>query len=63
VNGHTIPDLIETLGRARATLHRPAVIIASTVKGSGVPFIENNLNYHTAPLTDDELKRALGYFG
>ena len=63
VNGHTIPDLIETLGRARAVLHRPVVIIASTVKGSGVPFIENNLNYHTAPLTDDELKRALGYFG
>jgi len=62
-DGHDISDLIETLERTRATLHRPKVIIASTVKGSGVPFIENNLNYHTAPLTDDELKRALEYFG
>jgi transketolase len=37
----------------------PVAIIAETVKGCGIPFIEGNLKYHTQPLTPEELAAAL----
>lgn len=58
-DGHNFERLIDSYGKATKIRDRPVVIIASTVKGYGVPFIENNLKYHTAPLNKDELASAL----
>lgn len=60
-NGHDIPNLLTAYQKVRSIKNKPVVIIADTIKGCGIPFIENNLNYHTAPLTTEELKNALEY--
>lgn len=62
VDGHNIMDLLETYNIIQSiNINKPIVIIANTIKGFGVPFIENNLQYHTAPLNEEELKMALAY--
>jgi transketolase len=38
---------------------KPSLIIAQTVKGKGVSFIENAINWHHHVPSDDELSRAL----
>ena len=46
VNGHSFPSLLRAFSRARETKDRPTVIIARTVKGKGVSFMENNPAFH-----------------
>jgi len=38
---------------------RPSAIIARTVKGKGVSFMENDLEWHYRPPNDQDLQRAL----
>lgn len=59
VNGHDISDLLAAYEKMKSVKNKPVALIADTVKGCGVPFIENNLNYHTVPLNEEELKKAL----
>lgn len=56
-NGHDVNELI----KAFECLHddRPLVIVANTVKGKGVSFMENNLKWHYGNLTEKEYKLAL----
>lgn len=61
VNGHDIADLLATFEKIKSVKNKPITLIADTIKGCGVPFIENNLHYHTAPLNEEELKKALEY--
>ena len=50
VDGHSIPELIDAFKEARQVKEQPTVIIAHTVKGKGVSFMENNPDFHgTAP--------------
>jgi len=52
VDGHSIPQLIAAFKGAQKVKGQPAVIIAHTVKGKGVSFMENNPDFHgTAPNT------------
>src|SRR6201996_8402292 len=41
IDGHNIPEILKAFRRVVATTNRPSVIIAHTVKGKGVPFMEN----------------------
>jgi transketolase len=59
VDGHDFGSLLEGFRHAKETSGKPRVLIARTVKGCGIGFIENNLQYHSAPLTPDEMRRAL----
>jgi len=61
VKGHDIADLQATFEKIKSVKNKPIALIAETIKGCGVPFIENNLHYHTAPLNDEELKTALEF--
>jgi transketolase len=59
-NGHDIAALIAALAKAGQTKGQPSVIIAETVKGKGVSFMEANpLDYHGKAPTPDEEKKAL----
>jgi len=58
-DGHDITSMIAALRKARDVRGKPACLIADTVKGRGIPFIENNLKYHTAPLNEDEMAKAM----
>ena len=52
VDGHNVSDILTALGRFKHTHFAPTVIIAHTVKGKGVSFMENNAGWHgKAPIT------------
>jgi transketolase len=59
VDGHDIRALAAGLAEARAARHRPTVIVARTVKGRGVSFMEGDYRWHSRPVTDEDLARAL----
>ena len=59
VDGHDIEAAVNALESARAVAGRPAVVMAHTVKGKGVSFMENNFRWHSRIPTDDELASAL----
>jgi len=50
INGHSYEDLEKAFDKARATKGKPTAIIASTIKGKGVSFMQNSADWHgTAP--------------
>lgn len=59
LDGHNIAALQAGFAEAAATKGKPTVIIADTVKGKGVSFMENNPKWHGVAPTADELKKAL----
>jgi transketolase len=59
IDGHSIPALQQAFAQASATKGKPTVIIAQTIKGKGVSFMENNPKYHGVAPTTEELAKAL----
>jgi transketolase len=59
VDGHNFDEIIAALRHARAVFEKPTVIIAHTVPGKGVDFMENDYHWHGKPPKDDEAKKAL----
>lgn len=59
VDGHDMPSIIGALEDARRIKGRPAALIAHTVKGKGVSFMEGNFRWHSRVPTDEELATAL----
>ena len=62
VDGHDIASLRQSLIalKQRGCTDRPAVLIADTVKGKGVPELEHDTLCHIRTLTSDEIARATG---
>jgi len=58
-DGHNIPEIQYSLNQAKRRKHQPSAIIAHTVKGKGVSFMENRAEWHGKPLNEDEYKLAL----
>jgi transketolase len=46
VDGHDLPSLVQTLRSATFVSGKPSVVIAKTVKGKGIDFIENRNEWH-----------------
>ncbi|MCC6277667.1 MAG: transketolase [Oligoflexia bacterium] len=63
INGHDMGQIVDALGKARKNTSRPTFIIANTVKGKGVSFMENNNHWHGVSPNPDELRRALAELG
>lgn len=59
INGHDINQILQAAKKAREIKQRPTVIIAHTIKGKGVSFMENNVDFHGKAPTPEETKRAL----
>ncbi len=59
VDGHSFPQLIDAFAKAKEIKGKPTVIIAHTVKGKGVSFMENNPDFHGKAPSAEELKIAL----
>jgi len=60
IDGHDLSAILEALAEARTIKGRPTMIVASTVKGKGVPFAEGKDNWHGKPFKKgEELERAL----
>lgn len=63
IDGHDIAQVLGALKEAQATVGRPTMVIAQTVKGKGVSFMENNPEFHGRAPTQEELERALREIG
>ena len=59
IDGHNIGEVLDALEEAAATKNRPTAIIAKTLKGKGVDFMENNPDFHGKAPTPDQLEAAL----
>ena len=51
--------LIDSFEKARQTKGQPSIIIARTVKGKGVPFMENKAEWHGKAPNDEQYERAM----
>ncbi len=59
VDGHNIESFIEATSLARAMTNRPSVIIAHTIPGKGVDFMEDDYRWHGKAPNDKEKQEAL----
>lgn len=60
VDGHDLDQLQRALRAARDEKERPSFILAHTVKGKGVDYMENQLVWHgSTTLTDEQYQQAL----
>ena len=59
VDGHDIAQLQKAFAEAAATRGKPTAIIAHTIKGKGVSFMENNPKFHGVAPTQEEMEKAL----
>lgn len=58
-DGHDVSAFLEACRKAASHCGRPTIIIASTVKGKGVTFMENDFTWHSRPLSADEVSHAM----
>ena len=58
IDGHDMAAICEALDWARASDGPPSLIIAHTIKGRGISFIENDPAYHNAVLTEEQIVAA-----
>ncbi len=63
VDGHDVRALTDAFAQAAEDRDRPAVVLAHTVKGRGVSFMENTHEWHSALITDEVRARALAELG
>lgn len=63
VDGHDLPAVLDVYRQADQVVKQPVMIIARTVKGKGVSFIEDQNNWHGKTLDQAELERALAELG
>ena len=59
IDGHSFDELLAAFPKAEKTKGKPTVIIARTIKGKGVSFMENNVAFHGKAPTPEEAERAL----
>ncbi len=59
VDGHNIGALQKAYADFGTTKGKPTAILAHTIKGKGVSFMENNPKFHGMAPTDDEARKAL----
>jgi len=59
VDGHNLRELSDAMNRFRHTHFRPTVIIAHTIKGKGVSFMENQVGWHGKAPSPEQAKAAL----
>ncbi|MDQ3193533.1 MAG: transketolase, partial [Bacteroidota bacterium] len=59
IDGHNIDEIMETLDQAKAFKGKPTVIIANTLMGKGVSFMEDNYKWHGIPPTTEQAGVAL----
>jgi transketolase len=62
IDGHDLAAIDDALGQARQA-ERPTIIVAKTVKGRGVSFLENKEGWHGKALDPEQAKQALAELG
>ena len=60
IDGHDFNEIINAIDTAKKS-NKPNVIIAKTIKGKGIPFMENEVSWHGKKLTEEDYKNAMEY--
>ena len=63
IEGHDIPQILDALDEAGSTKGEPTAIVAKTVKGKGVSFMEDNPDFHGKVPNAEQLAQALEEIG
>jgi transketolase len=58
VEGHDIASVISRLNSIRGVRGQPSILIAHTVKGKGVSFVESDFRFHGRALSEEQAARA-----
>jgi transketolase len=58
-DGHNVAELRDILGEAPFESGKPSIVICHTIKGKGISFVENNLNWHHKTKISDEEMQSL----
>ncbi len=59
IDGHNIESIIDAASMARAITNKPSIVIAHTIPGKGVDFMEYDYHWHGAPPNSEQAKAAL----
>jgi len=59
IDGHNMKEILSAFDEAKTIKGRPAIIIAHTIKGKGVSFMENVVDFHGRAPTSEEAQKAL----
>lgn len=59
IDGHNIESIIDAASMARAITNKPSIIIAHTIPGKGVDFMEYDYHWHGTPPNSEQAKQAL----
>ncbi|GAA0224376.1 transketolase [Metaclostridioides mangenotii] len=63
IDGHDFDQIFAALDMSRSTVDKPTMIVAKTIKGKGVSFMEDQAGWHGKAPSDEELERALAELG
>lgn len=63
VDGNSISELIKAFDKAKTVKGRPTAIIAKTIKGKGVSFMENQVAWHGKAPNEEEYQKAMKELG
>lgn len=63
VDGHNLDEILDAYRKSLQSSDKPVMIIARTVKGKGVSFVEDKNGWHGKTLDKEQLARALEEFG
>ena len=59
INGNNMQEIVNALNEAYTVKGMPIAIIANTIKGKGVSFMENNPKWHSGAISDEEYEIAI----
>ena len=59
IDGHDLKKILETTTKAKKVKNKPKIIICKTIKGKGVSFMENNLDWHAKAPDEKEFTMAV----
>jgi transketolase len=62
VDGHDLRQICDALDEAETVQGKPTIIVANTVKGKGIPFMEGQFQFHNAPITQEQWEEAMRVF-
>jgi transketolase len=63
IDGHSIGQILASLDQAHYVKERPSVIIANTIKGKGVSFMENKAQWHGIAPNKEQFEAAMTELG
>ena len=59
IDGHNIEEIINAFEQAKTVKERPTAIIAKTIKGKGISFMENQVGWHGKAPNEEQYKQAI----